>query len=170
MNEAERIEGLDLTSDPAWHRRTWVIQRIGWLLIAAVVAGALLGLFGPGVLSSTTAGEPDAPLRLHYDRFLRAHSQGTLRFALAAGAAADGRARIWIDQAYLDGVQVDAVVPEPETVTAAGDRIEWTFAIAAPDRPTAITFHLTMEEHGVRSGRAGLADQEPLELWHLVYP
>jgi hypothetical protein len=60
---------MEVNADIEFQRRVWRVQRIGWLIIAAVIVAALLGVFGGGPLSRA-AVQGDG-LRLEYERFAR---------------------------------------------------------------------------------------------------
>src|SRR3954451_15271805 len=98
-----RVGDLEVNQYDDTHGRAWDLQRPAWGVMAAIVASALLGLFGDGPLSSVTVGEPDGPLRLEYDRFGRSQSETLLRVRLAPGAVREGRARLWVGRDLLRG-------------------------------------------------------------------
>ena len=55
-------ERLKLEEKPVFQRLEWRIQRVGWVLWAAIVIAACAGLMGRGPLSATEASAPDGSL------------------------------------------------------------------------------------------------------------
>jgi hypothetical protein len=51
--------GLDFRSElhPRFQRIEWLVERIAWLLLAALLIAAILGVFGHGLLSSRSVSE-----------------------------------------------------------------------------------------------------------------
>jgi hypothetical protein len=83
MAEVQRAGDLELNQDLRFQRRMWAVQRIGWAVMALVVLAGLLGLFGPGPLSSATAGKEEGPLLVEgYERFVRFRIPTTLQVRL----------------------------------------------------------------------------------------
>src|SRR5688572_7914845 len=64
---------LQLEEELPMHERSWVIQRVGWVLIILFVLAAAAGLFGDGILSKkkSTSGNATA----EYERFARYESE-----------------------------------------------------------------------------------------------
>jgi hypothetical protein len=170
MSKIQHVGDLEVNQDLNFQRRFWTIERIGWIVIALAVIAALLGLFGTGPLSSTNAGDKGASLWLEYDRFGRFGSPTTLRVHKGAGVRSEGVVRIWLDQRYLEGVQIEQVTPEPQSVEATLDRLIYTFQVVKPNQPTVVTFHLMLEQVGSLSGRVGLVDETSLSFSQFIYP
>jgi hypothetical protein len=169
-----RVGDLEVDQDLEFQRREWLAERIGWAVMALLVLAALLGLFGTGPLTRATAGDRAGPLWIEYERFNRLLAPSTLRVHLGAGAALGGEARVWLDRRYLESIQLQRVMPQPDGVEAAPDRMVFVFRVAEPDQPTAITFSFKPEHVGSLPGRAGLAgaapSDQPLRFRQFVYP
>jgi hypothetical protein len=170
MAGVQRVGTLEVAQDLEFQRRSWTVQRIGWVVMALVIVAALLGLFGPGPLSSATAGEQGGALWAEYRRFGRYASPSTLRIHLGTGAARDGEARVWLSREYLEGVRIQHITPEPDSVEAGLDRITYAFRVAEPGQPVAVTFHLELQQIGPTTGRVGLPDGPSLTFSQFVYP
>lgn len=163
---------MDLGSshDVEFQHRSWMFQRLGWGVMALVITGALLGLFGPGPLSRDIAGSPDSPIRVEYHRFWRMQSPMTLRVLLGPAPPGETQARVWLERAYMEGMRVEHVTPQPERVEAGPERLTYVFALGGPVGPTAVTFVMQPESPGVLHGRAGLASGEVVDFRQWVYP
>lgn len=135
MSSVSRVGSLEVGEDLEFQRRMWAIQRVAWAVMGLLLLLALLGLFGPGPLSSARVGDRGDPARLEYRRFERLASPTTLRVQVAPGAAREGTVQVALDRRYLEGVRVQRVTPEPDQVEAEGDRLLYGFKIARPDQP-----------------------------------
>jgi hypothetical protein len=170
MAKAQRAKEIEVGEDLEFQQRSWVVQRIGWVVIALVIIAALLGLFGAGPLSQATVGNEGDALRLAYDRFERTKSPATLHVYLAPGIAGEGQVRLWISRDYLKGVLVQQVTPPPAQVEIGPDRLIYTFRVADAAQPALVTFDLEMVQSGRLFGQMGLAEEAPLRFWQWVYP
>ncbi len=86
MGGAKREADLEMRQDLEFQRRMWVVQRVGWVMMALAALAALLGLFGgAGASSGATAGSREAPLSIEeYERFLRVGKPAALRVHVGA--------------------------------------------------------------------------------------
>ncbi len=170
---AKLVGDLEVNEDLRFQRRMWAAQRVCWVVMALVVLAALLGLLGPGLLStSAKAGSEGASLSVEeYERVLRYRKPTTLRLGLGerAGAGA-GEARLWLDRKYLEGFQVQKVTPEPKSVEAGSDRLTYVFDVAELSESTSITFDLQPQKAGLLKGQVGPDDGESLSFGQFVYP
>ena len=147
MSDIQRVADLEIDQDMQTLERTWKMQRIGWAIMLLIVLLALFGGFGRGLLASATVGDDNGPLRMEYDRMTRHSSPTSLRIHLAGGAAPNGEARIRIGRDYLQGVKVDHITPEPESVEVDKDSVVYVFRVADPGQPTTIKFELEPDEY-----------------------
>ncbi len=137
--------------------------------MALVVLAALVGLLGGGPLSQATAGE-GAPLQVQYGRFVRHRAPTDMEIRLQLGAVQEDKARVWVDRAWLDTINLQSVVPEPESVEAGGDRLIYVFQLEAPGEPATIKFDYMPIRFGVRTVTIGLDGGEGVNFNQVVYP
>jgi hypothetical protein len=165
-----RTHDLEIDQDLAFQRRSWTVQRVGWVVIGVLLVLALAGLLGSGPLSRQQVELPGL-LRLEYERFTRYQTPHTLTVRLQPGATSAAEARVWVDRRYLEGTKVEAITPSPLRVEAAADRLVYIFAMSRPGDPVTIAFTLQSEELGPRSGRVGLGGAGPVAPFRqFVYP
>jgi hypothetical protein len=160
-----RVGDLEVAEDPVFERRSWRIERIGWVCMALVILAGLAGLLGSGPLGRGTHTE--GALVLQYQRFARMEAPMRLELSFGADAVRDGKARVWIERRYLERVKLERVVPQPETVEAGAERLTYVFA-AQPQGGSA-TFHLQSETFGRLQGRVGAA-RSIVSFAQIVYP
>lgn len=65
-SEARRIGDLEISQDLEFQKRSWTIQRVGWVVIALLILAGLLGVFGKGIAADATAGEENSRSREYY--------------------------------------------------------------------------------------------------------
>jgi hypothetical protein len=163
-----RRGGLEIVVDPAFQEREWMAERVGWTLMAVIVAAALLGLLGgPGPLSRVTMVTPDGAAALHYDRFAQVEAPMSLQLQMRA-AGASGDTVVWMAADYAHALHVQAVTPEPESMAVGGGRVTYRFELT--DLPATVTFVVRAQRSGVLSGAVGVGSGPPLRFWQLVYP
>lgn len=166
----QRIGDLELPQDLDFQRRSWIAQRIGWAIMVLVLLAALAGLLGNGPLSIATAGRPGAPLQVEYGRFVRHGGPTQMDILLQPTALEEDTARVWVDREYLRGIEVERVIPEPESVEVTADRAVYVFKLNQPDQPASITFYITPDLVGAHTVRVGLDNGETLSFRQIVYP
>lgn len=165
----QRHGDLDIRRDPDYHRRLFTFQRIGWVLLAAFVLAAVLGLIGAaGPLNTGQVG--NALLRVEYERFPHQESRTQVRITLQ-GLARDAHLRLWLDAGYLNHVRVEHISPKPDRVIASQGGFEYLFTSTPPSVPMTVALLLTPEAAGRLHGeiRAGV-DGAPVRFSQFVYP
>lgn len=161
---------MEIDQDLAFARRSWGVQRVGWLGMGVLLVLALAGIFGSGPLSH---GEVSLPglLRVEYQRFARYQAPQTLRAHVDPAATGTGEVRLWIDRGYLADARVDTITPPPARVEAGGERLVYVFPTSRPGEPVTIVFALQAEHIGPTSGRVGLDGGETFAPFRqFVYP
>ncbi|MCX7515143.1 hypothetical protein [Frateuria sp. STR12] len=151
-------------------RYEWRVERIGWLVMAILLAAGLLGLLGYGAMSRSQAGAPGA-LSVDYDHLQRASAPSEYRFSVAPSLASDGALTLRFDQALLDEVEMQSIVPEPTQVRAGPGFTEFTFAMApAQGSPERIEFQFQHATFGHVRGQVTAEGAAPLVIDQFVYP
>lgn len=156
---------LSIEEDPDYERLFWRFQRIAWLLLALVVLGGLLGLWGGGPLSGAVAA--GSGLRLEYSRFARLGADTTLAWDLRP--ARGERAELRLSREYLRDVELQKIFPAVRSATPSGRWVAFRFDGPAGE-PLLVTATLRPRRAGLLAGEAAAGSQEPLRFWQWVYP
>lgn len=159
---------LHLEEDLPFQHQQWRLERIGWCVMAAVVAAALLGLFGGvGPLNHATRTQAELPRTVTYQPFVRVMAPTDLevRFAPAAEAA-----QVWFSDAYLAVFELDNIVPAPLRSLAEDGGVRLTFSQQATHQPAVVHFTTKAREAGVCRGEIGIGPQRRLTIEQFVYP
>lgn len=151
------------------HRATWRVERIGWCVIALLLAATLLGLFGDGPLSRARAGS-DETLSVEYDRLLRSSAPTQYRFRASPALAARGSLRLRFDQSLIEHMEVDSIVPQPEHQLSGPGYTEFIFLLNAGRRPATIDLRYRPATFGRQHGRVSVAGEHALVIDQFAYP
>lgn len=161
---------FQIVEDRSHQRHQWRFERIGWVLMAALLAAGLLGLLGYGPLSRAHAGKPGA-LTLQYDRLQRSSAPTEYRFEAAPSLVRDGRLRLRFDDALLDEVEMQSIIPQPTEMRTGPGYIEFVFAMdAGKGSPAHIQFQFKPATFGHVRGRITADGTAPLVVDQIVYP
>ena len=161
---------LQIDEDRAHQRLEWRIERVGWAVMAALALAGVLGLLGNGPLGRAHA--EGGGLALDYDRLQRAKAPTEYRFHVDPALARDGTLRLRFSDALLEEVEIETIVPEPDSVRAGPGFTEYAFAVARGDRDRAarIALHYRPTTFGPVRGRVWTEGAPPLDVAHFVYP
>lgn len=77
--ESPRPGKLQIDEALDYQRRCWIVQRVSWWVLAAFIAGAMMGAFGHGPLSHARAGDASA-FGIEHERIVRRDAPTELRF------------------------------------------------------------------------------------------
>lgn len=157
MTWPRRVGDLELAQDLEFHRRELRAERIGWAAMLLVVLLALLGLFGSGPLSRNQIQTADGGLQVRYNRFARYMAPTELRLTFGPEAVQDGQVHVWLSRQYVQHLQIQKIIPEPDSVQLEGQRLTYTFNVLQNGQPGEIVFELETKATGHLRGAAGLA-------------
>jgi hypothetical protein len=145
---------LEIEEDLDFQRKEWTFQRVGVTLLFLFVIGALLGLTGMGGLFARgEASDASGAVHVEYERFVRRGSSSriTAHFHSTPGAV-----RFWVGTSYLERVDIDSVVPEPENVSVEANRHVYVIRAGSPD--VSVTVNVKHGQAGTLHGEIGLVD------------
>lgn len=166
----ERIGDLEIDEDLAFQEREWNAERLGWVGLFVVVAVALLGLFGNGPISWTSATTDDGTLEVSFERFGRRGGSETLTVRADGSAASEGAWQLDIGRDYLGAVRVEVVTPEPDTVETVAGAVRYTFLQAEDGADLEVELSLTPTSLWGASGEIGLAGADAVSVHHFFFP
>ena len=165
----KRIADLDIHQDLAFQRRSWILQRAAWWLLAALAIGALIGVFGHGPISRGSADDSSLPFSLEFDRFSRYRSPLLLRIHVKREAAPHDSLRLWVSREYLGQVQITAMTPQPFMTQLSSTGATYQFPLTPPFGGT-ISVHLEADHIGRLPGTIGLSPDHSLSFTQWIYP
>ena len=148
----------------AFQRRTWIIQRAGWLALAAIAIAALLGLFGGGVLSKRVATGPG--MSIAYERFERYSRVASFVIRFTDGQRTERR--LHLNNAFQHGFEIASIQPAPTRSETSADGLVLTFAGAST--PGQVVIWANPHVYGGVELSARADDNPPLNLRIFIYP
>jgi hypothetical protein len=168
--DIHRHGDLEIAEDLPFQRREWLAERVAWAVMALLIAAALSGLFGTGPLSRTTAGDEAGPIWLEYERFARLLAPAPLRVHLGPGASREETVQVWIDRQYIDSLELQQVMPSPDSMEVGLERLIFTFRLAEGGGAAMITFNMRPIHVGSLSGQVGLINVPAVPVQQFIYP
>ena len=154
-----------------YQRKEWGAQRIGWILMVALVVAAAAGLLGAsGPVATAQVDAPDGSMQVEYLRLDHHLGSGELTVEIAPGFVTDGEVRLWLDRTYVDDLGLERVVPEPDRVELEPERVVYVFNVGAEDGPLTVSFSYRQEGLWRAEAELGLVNGSPVEFSQFVFP
>lgn len=161
-----RVGDLEIGQDLNWQRRSWFVNRVGWIVIFLFLVVAAMGVFGgDGPFREAHAGEQGS---LEYDRFTRLGSPTELNVRPTAASLDQGKVVVGISSDYLADFNVDTITPDPDSVRTQAGEVIYTFLAGQPIGQ--IAFSLEPRESGIQKAAVRVGTTEPVEFTQVVYP
>ena len=152
---------------PAFQRRSWAIQRVGWAAIAAWLLASAVGWTGPGPASRGRAVTPDQQVSIRYDRVL--HLDAPSRVVVQVEGERAGTLQLELGGAYAEAFRVHELVPGPRTESAGVGSRSFTLEID-PTGPARVELALVPLAWGWQTGELRIDGRPVATLRHLVLP
>ncbi len=153
---------LEIEEDLAFQRRSWKVERAGWVLMALIAMASILGLVDKGPLSRTSKGNAGS-LQVRYERFLHLDSPTQIRVSLPV----TGPFSLQLPLRYLENTEISQIVPDPVNVASYNDLVSYSFAAR---RGTAdVLFDLKARRAGPMKGFVQAGGRR-VDFNHFVYP
>lgn len=132
---------LDLDDDPRFLAREHLATRIGWVALTAFLLAGLLGLLGPGPLSTTVSGASDSPVRVEHQRVTHYEADDSVTLLLDESLIEGDTLAVELTGAWLTGMDISSVSPQPDAQRLIPGGAVYEFAVARPaDVEVSITF------------------------------
>ena len=170
MTTVPRYGDIEVEQDLDFQRRDWRAQRVGRIVMLAIVVAAMAGVFGDGPLSSASAHSSDGQLQVEYERIARHAASQPLRVHVGPHAPGDSVVDLWIDQEYMHGLIVRGISPEPVLTRAGDQRLIYRFNLASPSRAADVVFQVDAHKLWSRRGAIGLVNGDSVPLRQFVLP
>lgn len=161
---------VELDEELRFQRRDWIGQRVGWIVMAAIIATALTGVLGRGgPLSHATTGAAGV-LEVEYPRFARHGGSDQLR--VRAGERVLGRTELHlaVSSEYLRGFEVRRITPEPERVIGHAEALVFVFPRAPAARELEVSFELQPGPTGRHAGALRAGSEHAVRLNTFTWP
>ena len=142
-----------IQEDMQFQRRTWLAERIGWIVMAALLVAGLAGIFFHGPLSRTIARNADESVAIDYERF--AHKTALTHFVIRTSAPLPDHVLVRLGPSFANMHDIDSIEPRP--VRSSGGDLG-VYVAARPKRFGLMSLQVEVEGRGA------------LNIAQLVYP
>jgi hypothetical protein len=161
---------LEIGEDLAFQHKEWRVQRALWLFIAAGLIAAVIGLIGPGPLSSVSAGA--AGFRVNYLRFARWQAPQSL--VISVGSQHSQALQLSFNRSFLDSMAVQQITPQPSSEKVSSAGFAFTFDATSGRVPGHLIFDLQPTSMGTLHGTIAMSlsggPTAAVNITQLVYP
>ncbi len=165
-----KVGDLEVSQDLRFQKRSWAVQRVGWTVMVVIALAAIAGLLGEGPLSTTTLRTEDGELTFRYNRIDRHRAPSAFLIGVTGPAVRGGKARVWLDRSFAEGMSIETIHPEPESVEVGAGRLTYTFAVSPNSNEAQITFEVLPQVVGATAAHVGIDDGPALAFRQLVLP
>ena len=129
---------VDIETDREFQERFWIAMRIGWIAMAALVLLAILGFTGSGGSYSSQKLEA-GQAELEFPAVSRWAASDTMKITLEDPAE---RTTVMVPAELGDIFSIEAVNPQPQSVSAGPEGDEFVFQLKTGPGETSIEFSL----------------------------
>lgn len=150
------------------HRWNYFVQRIGWGCMLLILAAALLGFLGQGVLTHRRATTDDGALSVDYYRVERYESPARLEIRLHDLPSAEPL-RLYVSKTFFDHTTPEAVSPVPVGTRMEGDEVVYDFAVSGV-KDLTIVYRYRHDDIGRLSYQIRHNDRQPVAIRQFVLP
>ena len=148
-----------------FQKRSWIVERVGWLVLTAFAIVGLSGVFGNGPASWTHAR--GGALAVSYERFERATRTASFTFDLAPAPATERT--LHLSAAFQRDFELTSIQPPPLRSTTGRDGVDLTFAAQAGAAGRVVIW-AHARSYGLSSITAALDGGPSVPFWVFAYP
>jgi hypothetical protein len=145
------------------HRQGFAVQKIGLLLLLAIVTAGALGVFGDGWLSTKSVSLPFG--LVEFQKFHR--HEANMMLTVSFLKSDNNQVTVSFPSSYLKSFEIKTITPDASQVDLRGDRVDYTFAGDATN--AIINFSIVPHKIGNVKGQIEV-NKSPVELTHFIYP
>lgn len=162
--DSER-ELREFAAEETFHRREWLVQRIGWIALATLLIAACAGLLGNGPLAHDEIAIEQGVFK--FDRLAR--RDGPTEWIVRAHGSSDAADfKLVLSSSLLQRIKIQSITPAPQEQLATAKGVLFMFHSLAPE--ARIVFHLEPQFVGWTKGEFQLNDSRPAPMKFFVYP
>jgi hypothetical protein len=150
--------------------REWTAERACWCGMGLIVVTALIGLLGPGPLSSRERVSNDESLRVRFMGVERKEAPSLLEIWIQDRGSKSGDTVLVVSRTLADATTAQMIVPTPSGTAVESDKVLLTFRAGEGKEKGKIVYRYKHDRAGWISYEIGLAGHEPVRVSQLVLP
>jgi hypothetical protein len=166
MEELEN-RAYPIREDMQFQQRSWLLERIGWIVLTLVALAALGGIFFHGPTSYTRARNADNSLAVQYERF--AHKTARTYFTIRASAPIASELMIRLSPAFADVHDIESIQPPALRGSSGTYGLDLVFPRSASG-DVAVHIAARPRRFGIMSLHVEADGRGSLNLTQLIYP
>jgi hypothetical protein len=168
VEERSNYPGLQVEEDLNSQKKLWKRQRIGRTVWALFILLAIVGLFGEGPLSRTSAKEDE--LEVQYDRFAHVESKDQFKFDFHRKDIVGGKIHLWFDSDYIKENPIQNVTPDPVSTKLEDKKVVLEFEADQAMTSSSIIVETEASKPGLQRVVLGLVGGPDLKFWKFIWP
>lgn len=150
------------------HTRLLLRTKLGATLI--LVVAVMAGLLGAGQLNSSYAQETSNWLDVKYNLFARYHALSSFQIHVRPGATRQGKVRLYLNQGFVENIELRKIQPQPESVTVGVQSMIYTFNVPEDSKPFQITYQFEPNIHGRQTVDVSIQDGSEISFNQFILP
>lgn len=157
-----------IDEDLRFQRGAWLVERMGWSVMAVIVLAAFAGMFG-GPTTSQEVRDGSGRLRIDYQHFQRHLDPSVVR--LTVDTQGQSIFELTIDKSLTQEFEIRSVIPQPIETQAHDGGLLMKFAASSENNaPAEIVIMGIPNTPGRFKGGIALLGESPAALDIFVYP
>jgi len=152
---------LELEEDLKWTERSWVVQRIGWVLLLLFVGSAALGVFGTGILSKVH--KQTGEYSVEYERFGRFQMPQEIKIM---APSRNGKVVITVPQSFTENYEIPSSIPQPQRQVFDNSHLTLEYP---SNGPVLIMFEIEAEKTGSHTADF-FVNEQVFSISQFIYP
>lgn len=166
--DEERSRDYPIKENMYWQRVEWRIQKIGSVLLFALVILGSCGLFSKGFLSDGVATSADGVLRVEYERFGLRDSDITM--AIRVKPPHQEHFTLTLSGEEMDNFQIQSLQPQPQQAVSKSNSLVLTYSSSSFKDGATVWIGSQAEEFGRYPVTVTLDDDTSVHFTHWIYP
>ena len=138
---------LQIGQNEKFQQREWRLERIGWTVVGAFVLAGFIGLLGTGPLSWAVGRSAGGLVTVEYQRVTHHEADDSLTLVLPANAVEDGVISVELRGAWVAGVDIQSISPQPSEERAVPGGVVLDIAVERPGT-TKMVVGFRAQEYG----------------------
>jgi hypothetical protein len=145
------------------HKRGFIVQKIGMIMLLVIVALGAIGFFGDGLVSTESVTLPSCVVE--FQKFHR--HEARMKLSISVLRKEEDKITVSFPSAYLKSLEIETITPDASNIELRGDRVDYTFS--GNGFGTTINFSIVPRKMGSLKGEIQV-NGAPVHLTHFIYP
>ena len=145
-NEERSLHAGD---DQAFEQIWWRVEVGIWIFLCLLIGVATTGVLGRGPLAKGMARSPDGRLVVEYERIGRYKTPSSMKVQISPEEIKDGMASLWVNNAIVNQMGLQRVVPEPGRAEPGPNGVTYTWPLSTTANTFVVRLDLQPDKPGI---------------------